>query len=104
MAFEEKKEETPCHIKHPTYIVGYTGSIDELAQAIGNTTYDISVAFLEKLADDYHRQAQADEARGRVRLATQLYATAEKLYEAKSAMQKAWTICKPYMQEKKKGK
>ncbi|MCF7798404.1 hypothetical protein K9M74_00720 [Candidatus Woesearchaeota archaeon] len=105
---EQKKEHTvkeiPCHIKHPNHIKGFTGSIDELAYAIGNTTYDVSVDVLGKLADDYTRQADADKARGRVQLATQLYKTAEKLYEARDAMQQAWNICKPYMQVKKEQK
>jgi hypothetical protein len=101
MTSKKQQEELPCHKKHPKDVVGFVGSIDELAHAIGNTTYDTAVVFLKKLADDYQRQGWADEARGRVELAKKLYATAEKLYEARDAMQKAWNICKPYMQEKK---
>jgi len=94
----KKKTTIPCHVKHPKDVKGFSGSIDELAFAIGNTTYDTTVEFLGKLADDYKRQADADKNKGRIQLATQLYTTAEKLYEARDAMQKARDICKPYMQ------
>ena len=95
---KEPKKEMPCHVKHPKEIIGFKGTIDDLVFSIGNTTYDTTIVFLDKLSKEYTRQANADEARGRTQLAEQLYSTAQKLYEARDAMQKAWNICKPYMQ------
>jgi hypothetical protein len=60
-------------------------------------TYDQTSLFIEKLADDITRQADADFARGRTKLSKKLYATAEELYKAKERMDKAWKICEPYM-------
>jgi molybdenum-dependent DNA-binding transcriptional regulator ModE len=83
--------------KHPLTVEGFTGSLDALAQSVGNMQYDQTAAFIETLADDIQRQADADSARGRKKLAAQLYATAQELYKARDAMQAAWEICKPYM-------
>lgn len=69
--------------KHPRYVEGYKGSLEQLAEAIGNMAYDQTASFIEKLADDLKRQADADSARGRRKLASELYATANELYEAR---------------------
>lgn len=82
---------------HPKHVEGFTGSLDELARSIGNMTYDQTASVIEKLADDIKRQADADFIRGRHKLARELYATANKLYEAKDKMSAAWKICEPYM-------
>ncbi|MBD3209475.1 hypothetical protein GF367_03580 [Candidatus Woesearchaeota archaeon] len=144
--------------KHPREIVGLDGSIDELVASISALQYDVAVSFLEKLGREYHRQAEADEGRGRNRLASELYhvggcfldaadayaydkgesldvplfqgsldelvaaigdlqydvtttlldklavtyhhraaSVAEKLYDAREAVGRAWDICEPYM-------
>ena len=62
-------------------------------------TYDQTASFIEKLADDLKRQADADKGRGRVNLAAELYAAAERLYEARDNIHLAWKICEPYMKE-----
>jgi len=85
--------------KHPRNVVGFEGSLDELAKSIGNMTYDQTSSFIEKLADDIKRQADADLARGREKLATELYATANELYLARDKMDLAWKICEPYMKD-----
>ena len=82
---------------HPPNVPNYEGTLDDLARAIGNMTYDQTASFIEKLALDLKEQADRDKARGRTQLATELYNTANKLYEAKENMEKAWKICKPYM-------
>ena len=83
--------------KHPRTVEGYEGSLDELAQAIGIMTYDETASFIEKLADDLKKQANADLGRGRKKLSSELYATANKLYEARDKMYAAWKTCEPYM-------
>lgn len=85
--------------KHPKHVEGFEGSLDELAKAIGNMNYDKTASFIEKLAADINRQADADLSRGRKKLASELYATANELYQAKNKMDLAWKICKPYMKD-----
>jgi hypothetical protein len=62
-------------------------------------TYDETSSFIEKLADDITRQADADVGRDRPKLASELYATANNLYLAKDKMNSAWEICKPYLKD-----
>ena len=83
--------------KHPRTVKGFEGTLDQLAKSIGNMTYDQTTCFIEKLADDIKRQADADLGRGRNKLASELYNTANKLYEARDKMDLAWKICEPYM-------
>lgn len=85
--------------KHPRRVVGFEGSLDDLAKSVGNMTYDQTSSFIEKLADDIKRQADADLARGRKKLASELYATADELYQARDRMDVAWKICEPYMKD-----
>lgn len=84
-------------VRHPKQVEGFDGSLEQLAGSIGNMTYDQTASFIEKLADDINRQADADLARGRTKLASELYATAKNLYRAKESMDLAWKICIPYM-------
>jgi len=85
--------------EHPRHVEGFNGSLDQLAAAIGNMTYDKAAEFIEYLADDMKRQADADSARGRPKLAAELYATADELYQARDRMNEAWRICEPYMED-----
>ncbi len=84
---------------HPRTVKGYEGSLEQLVHAVGNMTYDQVASFIEKLADDFKRQADADKNRGRIKLAKELYAAAEKMYEARDKMHLAWKICEPYMKD-----
>lgn len=84
---------------HLRTVKGYEDSLERLAQTIGSMAYDQVASFIEKLADDFKRQADADKNRSRVKLAKELYAAAEKMYEARDKMDLAWKICKPYMKE-----
>ena len=85
--------------KHPRHVEGFEGSLDELAKSIGSMTYDQTSSFIEKLAEDIRGQADADLSRGRKKLASELYATANKLYSARDKMDLAWKICEPYMKD-----
>jgi len=81
---------------HPKKIDGFD-SLEDLAFAIGNMTYDQTASFIEKLADDIKRQADDDFVKGRKKLASELYSTADALYKSSNEMYKACDICKPYM-------
>ena len=84
--------------KHLRYIEGYSGTLEELAQAIGNMTYDETACFIEKFANDIKRQADKDLANKKPQLASQLYAAANNMYKAKKELDIAWNICKKYME------
>jgi len=86
-------------MNHPSSVEGFKGSLDELVKSIGKMKYDSVSCFIEKLADDIKMQADNDKSKGRLKLAGQLYETANKLYEAKEKMDAAWKICEPYMKE-----
>ena len=85
--------------KHNRNIEGYAGSLEDLAKAVGNMTYDQTALFVEKLADDIKRQANADLGRGKIKLFTQLNYASRELYEARARIAEAWKICKPYMKD-----
>lgn len=83
--------------KHPDYVVHWPASLEELAQAVGNMTYDKVVEFLGCLEADLKQQAEGDRGRNRHKLAQKLETAAVCLGEAKEEMQMAWDICEPYM-------
>lgn len=87
-------------MQHRDDVKKYSGSLADLAKDIGNMRYDSLAYFLKQLGDDLIRQAAADKARGRVKLASQLEATAQGLYHAREKMIGAWEICSPYMERK----
>lgn len=92
-------------IKHPDHVIGYEGSLDELAQAIGNMSYDQVALFIAKLSDNFQQQGKADALRPsatdptktRQQLSANLLTAAEKLLEVKNQIDLAWKISKPHM-------
>ncbi len=85
--------------KHPKKVKGFEGSLEELAESIGNMVYDQTASFIEKLADNIKKQADADLSKCMTKLASELYFTADELYKARDKMNSAWKICKPYLKE-----
>ena len=83
--------------KHPNYVVGWDGNIQQLAQSIGNMSYDKVAEFLDKLYHNIVKQAESDYKNKRYKLSFELYKTAAAIAEASNSMQKAWEICKPFM-------
>jgi hypothetical protein len=85
---------TTCQ-RHQLSIPGF--SHEQLAEAIGDLRYDSLAALLAALAEKLERDAQADAGRQRHKLSSSLAEAAIKLTEAKSAVDRAWAISKPYM-------
>lgn len=83
--------------KHPDHVPGYEGSMQDLAQAVGNMRYDKVVEFLDALAQDLKRQADADWNGGRTFLGDWLLGAYHEVAEARRCMEKAWEVCKPHM-------
>lgn len=87
-------EKTP---KHPANVIGYNGSLPELASAIGNMSYDKLAIFIEELSEDIKKQSEADLKKGHPQLSKKLLAASKKLLEAKKEIDSAWKISKPFM-------
>ena len=75
----------------------YPNSLQDLAEEIGDLRYDSLALFLDFLSEKMKKDAEKDLASNRVKLAKNLFATAEKLHEAKIEIDTAWEICEPYM-------
>jgi hypothetical protein len=69
--------------KHPRQIQDFYGTIDDLTQDVSNAADMDLVIFLDRLGDDFRRQADADWKRGRKKLATELYNAANCLYKGR---------------------
>lgn len=81
------------HKKHPE---NYSGSIEELAEELGNLRYDTLQNFLEVLSQKLAKDGDADFKRGRLKLAKSLYNASEQINNASQSIEQAWKICKPY--------
>lgn len=89
--------------KHPRKVKGFDGSLEELAFAVENMTYDETALFISYLAESFMERAVKDKEAGRLKLADQLLDIAEKLKVAEISTKMAWEICKPFMKEQPVG-
>jgi hypothetical protein len=95
--------------KHPNFVVGWAGTLDDLVTAIGNMSYDQVAVFTSKYAKEIKRQGDADTnrpslvdpAKKRKRLSKNLLEAANYLQMAEKKINVAWRISKPFMQNKK---
>ena len=83
--------------KHPDHVVGWNGSLEDLARSVGNMRYDKVAEFITLLIAEFSAQAEADLAKGRKDLRASLKALAETLGEAGVLTRRIWKVCKPYM-------
>jgi hypothetical protein len=86
-------------MKHKNYIEKYDGSLEALAEDIGNLRYDTLADLLKLLSTKINKDSQSDLSRNRVKLAACLKECSLELNEASIAIDKAWEICSPYCQE-----
>ncbi|BAY84099.1 hypothetical protein NIES267_35950 [Calothrix parasitica NIES-267] len=86
-------------MKHKIYLEKYDGSLEELAEDIGNLRYDALAEFLKLLSDKINKDSESDLSRNRVKLAACLKECSLELNQASIAIDKAWEICEPYCQE-----
>lgn len=82
--------------KHPTYVPSYKGTLEELAKAIENMSYDGASSFTKHYADKFKERADKDLKDGKPKLAEKLYKVADYLYKAKEEIDKAWKICETH--------
>jgi propanediol dehydratase small subunit len=83
--------------KHPDHVDGWDGSLETLIHAIGKMRYDRIAMFIALFDKEIQRQASEDRKAGRKKLATRLERAATHLGLAKNELDRAWTICAPYM-------
>jgi hypothetical protein len=76
-------------MNHKTEI-NYPGGFDNLAEDLGNLTYNSLGIFLEKLASKLKKDSEADADRERHKLSKQLT-------YAEKHIKNAWKICEPFM-------
>ncbi len=83
---------------HRENVERYAGTLAELAGDLGDLRYDALAAFLRALAEKIDADGQADAGRGRPRLATALRGAGASIASAADDVERAWSICSPYMQ------
>jgi hypothetical protein len=86
---------------HRTNVQRYNGSFAEMVNEFSDLRYDALAEFLVQLAIKLQSDAMLDKGRGRVRLASALQISSEKLTAAATCIQEAWRICEPHMPETK---
>lgn len=87
---------------HPDHVVGYKGSLKDLAKAVGNMDYHSGAEFLRHLSEDFSEQAKKDKENNKPKLAGKLEETASQTMLASLELSQAARICDPYMQDPKK--
>lgn len=82
---------------HKSHVENYSGTMSELAEEIGNLKYNALAEFLHLLADKIEEDGDKDKSRNRIKLAVHLHNCSNKLRESKTAIDKAWIICEPFI-------
>jgi hypothetical protein len=83
--------------KHAKKPKNYNGTLEELANELGDLQYDSLSVFLEFLSKKLEKDSQADKERNRIQLANQLKNASDSLKKSSDSIQKAWKICDPFM-------
>lgn len=84
---------------HTDNVPNYTGTLDDLATAIGNMRFDALAKFVGLLADELSRQAKSDWDRNRRRLSARLDCAVMDLHDVQYHVADAWKICEPFMKD-----
>lgn len=79
--------------EHAVGVAGYGGDLADLATEVGRMRYDAVAAFLKALSAEMAHQAQADKARGRLRLACHLDQISGEVAAASLSMREIWRLC-----------
>lgn len=82
---------------HPTKILGYSGSIEELAQAVAKMRYDCVLKFVKELTKEFKKEAAADKRAGRTQLASLLQRLVADLDASKTTLDLIWKLSKKFM-------
>ncbi len=84
---------------HLMNVPGWSGSLKELADALGDLRYDALRDFLAALSEKLERDKIADYDRKRIRLGIELHHASAALDKAFRNIDEAWRISEPFMKE-----
>ncbi len=83
--------------KHKKYLDNYKEGFEKLSIELGDLRYDSLSEFLNLLSKKLDKDSLADKDRNREKLSYELLEASKRLKEASENTDKAWIICKPYM-------
>ena len=83
-------------MKHKGTINHFEDNFQQLSKELGDLKYDALAEFLNMLSEKILTDGEKDHARNRKKLAENLFEASKKLKDASIAIDKAWTICKPF--------
>ncbi len=82
--------------KHRKNLADYSGNFEQLSNELGDLTYDSLALFLNELSLKISKDGDADNNRGRTKLAGCLKEAATSINNASESINRAWVICEPY--------
>ena len=87
-----------CATKVEKFTVeGFDGSLEELAEKLGDLRYDTLVEFLGHFSQKIRMDGAKDQAGERYQLASSLFQAADEIEVVKESINKAWDISEPFM-------
>lgn len=87
--------------KHKKHLEYKDGSLETLAEDIGDLHYESLVSLLDHLAVKLKKDSDKDRDGKRLKLSNALYEASVSIFFTKISIMKAWEICKPYMEKNK---
>jgi NurA-like 5'-3' nuclease len=85
---------------HTNTITKYNGTLEELAENIGDLYYDSLSEFLQLLSQKLEKDSLKDREKERIKLANSLKEASENIKNSASNISDAWDICEPYLKNK----
>lgn len=83
--------------KHKRIVEKYNGTLDELANDIGDLHYESLETLFALISDKLERDAKKDLSNKRVKLSAELFGSSEYIKLSSVYIGEAWRISKPYM-------
>ncbi len=92
-----KYEEETVKKHHPDHVIGWNGSLEELAVCVSNLRYDKLREFINLLSREVQTQAREDFKRQRFKLASKLRDLHFSLEKSSKIAKDLWDFCAPFM-------
>ena len=83
--------------KHKKDVELFDGTLEELAESIGDLHYESLGKFLGLLSDKLYKDSCKDDTAGRKKLARSLFSASDYINDSRAYINRAWKISKPYM-------
>lgn len=82
--------------QHPTDIIKYQGTMQELARDIADLRYDVLVTFFNNLCYELSKDKEKDFNAGKYQISSLLYDLASICNEGSKLSRKLWAICEKH--------